>query len=59
MTLRRAVFLDRDGVINENRVEHVRTWSDVRFLPGVFVALQRLSTSSTVWLPNSGRCGRE
>ena len=27
-----AVFLDRDGVIIENRPEHVKCWSEVRFL---------------------------
>ncbi|HYW87487.1 MAG TPA: histidinol phosphate phosphatase, partial [Chloroflexota bacterium] len=29
-----AVFLDRDGVINENRDDHVKSWREFRFLPG-------------------------
>lgn len=39
----KAVFLDRDGVINENRSDHVRSWADFRFLPGVPEAVARLS----------------
>jgi histidinol phosphatase-like enzyme len=38
-----AVFLDRDGVINENRDDYVKTWDEVCFLPGVLGALARLS----------------
>ena len=30
------MFLDRDGVIIENRPDHVKTWSEVRFLDGAF-----------------------
>lgn len=39
----KAVFLDRDGVINENRPDHVKHWSEFRFLPGAPEALARLS----------------
>lgn len=28
-----AIFLDRDGVINENRVDHVKSWEEFLFLP--------------------------
>jgi len=38
-----AVFLDRDGVINENRDDYVKTWEEVVFLPGVIDALARLA----------------
>lgn len=38
-----AVFLDRDGVINENRDDHVKCWGDFRFLPGAPEAVARLS----------------
>jgi D-glycero-D-manno-heptose 1,7-bisphosphate phosphatase len=37
-----AVFLDRDGVINENRIDHVKSWSEFRFLPGAPEAIGRL-----------------
>jgi D-glycero-D-manno-heptose 1,7-bisphosphate phosphatase len=42
----RAVFLDRDGVINENRADHVKTWSEFRFLPGAIEAITRLSQTN-------------
>lgn len=35
----RTVFLDRDGVINENRDEHVLTWQQFRFVPGSLEAM--------------------
>jgi D-glycero-D-manno-heptose 1,7-bisphosphate phosphatase len=38
-----AVFLDRDGVINENRNDHVKNWSEFRFLPGSMDAIRRLA----------------
>jgi D-glycero-D-manno-heptose 1,7-bisphosphate phosphatase len=34
-----AIFLDRDGVIIENRTEYVRSWGDVSFIPNVLAAL--------------------
>ncbi len=38
-----AIFLDRDGVIIENRADYVRTWADVAYLPGALEALRRVS----------------
>jgi histidinol-phosphate phosphatase family protein len=37
-----AVFLDRDGVINEDRADYVKNWGEFRFLKGVRRALGRL-----------------
>jgi D-glycero-D-manno-heptose 1,7-bisphosphate phosphatase len=34
-----TVFLDRDGVINENRDDYVKSWDEFRFLPGSLEAL--------------------
>ncbi len=42
---RRAVFLDRDGVINFNRPDHVKSWDEFQFLPGVLDALGHLAKS--------------
>lgn len=39
-----AIFLDRDGVINRERADYVKTWSEFQFLPGVLPALRRLAT---------------
>jgi len=38
-----AVFIDRDGVINENRADHVKSWAEFRFIAGALEALARLS----------------
>jgi D-glycero-D-manno-heptose 1,7-bisphosphate phosphatase len=40
---RPAVFLDRDGVINHNRPDHVKTWAEFSFLPGALDALRTLA----------------
>lgn len=59
-TMRPAVFLDRDGVINQNRADYVRTWEQVEFLPGVFDALRRLAGShfAVVVVTNQSAVGR-
>jgi D-glycero-D-manno-heptose 1,7-bisphosphate phosphatase len=38
-----AVFLDRDGVIVEDRPGYVKDWSEVRLIPGAVEALAHLS----------------
>jgi D-glycero-D-manno-heptose 1,7-bisphosphate phosphatase len=45
---RPAVFLDRDGVINENRADYVKSWQEVVILPGAFEAIRRLASSDYV-----------
>ena len=42
--LRPAIFVDRDGVINENRVDHVTTWDDFVPIPGALAGLRALSS---------------
>jgi len=37
-----AVLLDRDGVINRRRPEHVRSWDQFEFMPGCLAALRLL-----------------
>jgi D-glycero-D-manno-heptose 1,7-bisphosphate phosphatase len=44
----RAIFLDRDGVICENRSDYVKSWSEFQFLPG---AQQSLAALSRLGLP--------
>lgn len=39
----RDIFLDRDGVINENRADHVKSWAEFHFLPGALEALRLLT----------------
>jgi len=55
-----AVFLDRDGVIIENRDDHVKSWEEVQFIPGAFEGLKKLSQSSyaIVLVTNQSVVGR-
>lgn len=60
MTSRAAVFLDRDGVIIENRSDHIRSWEHVRFLPGSLDALRTLAATdlAVVLVTNQSAIGR-
>jgi D-glycero-D-manno-heptose 1,7-bisphosphate phosphatase len=55
-----AVFLDRDGVINQNREDYVKSWEEVEFLPGVLDALKELASSNYLIfvLTNQSAVGR-
>ncbi len=59
-TNRPAIFLDRDGVINHNRSDHVKSWAEFEFLPGVFEALARLARLKVpiIVITNQGAIGR-
>lgn len=39
-----AVFLDRDGVINRDRPDYVKSWEEFEFLPGVLEAFRVLAS---------------
>lgn len=39
----KAVFVDRDGVINRNRRDHVKSWEEFAFLPRAAEALAELT----------------
>ena len=55
-----AIFLDRDGVINENRSGYVKTWDEYVFLHNVFDPLQRLAQTEhlIVIISNQSSIGR-
>lgn len=38
-----VIFLDRDGVINENRADYVKNVNEFRFLPGSCAAIAKLT----------------
>ena len=38
-----AVFLDRDGVLCENRADYVKAWTEFRWIPGAWEALRILA----------------
>jgi D-glycero-D-manno-heptose 1,7-bisphosphate phosphatase len=46
--MRSAVFLDRDGVIIENRADYVKSLSERKFIPGAVEAMAQLA--KTDWL---------
>lgn len=56
---RPAVFLDRDGVVNERRPLLVRRWEAFRFRPGVLEAIARLAETpyAIVVVTNQGAVG--
>lgn len=56
-TLRRAVFLDRDGVINRNRPDYVRSWLEFKFEPSARTALARLAQTEFVILVVTNQSG--
>lgn len=60
MVLKPAVFLDRDGVIIENRPAYVRSWDDVSVFPSSITALAQLAASpyAVVIVTNQSPVGR-
>ena len=58
--LRPAIFLDRDGVINERITDgYVRRWSEFRFVPGIIDALAMLSETPVPIIVVSNQAGVE
>jgi len=57
---RPAVFLDRDGVINRNRSDYVKSWDEFVFLPGALGAIARLAKTPyyVIVLTNQSVIGR-
>ena len=58
--MRPAVFLDRDGVLIQNRPDYVKSWSDVEFLFDSLDAMRQLAASSylVVIVTNQSVVGR-
>jgi len=54
---KKAVFLDRDGVINRKLSEHdyVKKWSEFRFLPNVAEAIKKLNKNFLVIIVSNQR----
>ncbi len=38
-----TIFVDRDGVINENRADYVKSWQEYKFLAGSREAIAKLT----------------
>jgi histidinol-phosphate phosphatase family protein len=58
--LNRAIFLDRDGVINEDREDYVKSWEEFRFIKGVRPALKKIHQAGVpvVVITNQSVIGR-
>lgn len=54
----RAIFLDRDGVLIENRSNYVREWSQVQIFPEAIQALAQLQGYKVVIVTNQSGVGR-
>ena len=59
--MNRAIFLDRDGVINEDRVDYVKSWEEFRFIKGAHQALKQIHQAGipVVVISNQSVIGRE
>jgi len=55
-----AIFLDRDGVIIENRANYIRNWADVVFYPKALASLARMYSSpyKIIVVTNQSAVGR-
>jgi D-glycero-D-manno-heptose 1,7-bisphosphate phosphatase len=60
LRLHPAVFLDRDGVIIENRADYVRSWDDVEIYPQALEALAQIRDSpyKIILVTNQSAVGR-
>jgi len=56
-----AIFIDRDGVINLNRPDYVKSWEEFSFLPGSLDALRLLGELGwpVVIISNQSAIGRD
>jgi histidinol-phosphate phosphatase family protein len=55
-----AIFLDRDGVINRRRVDHVKSWDEFEFLPEALEGLREITRmgARVVMVTNQSAVGR-
>jgi len=56
----KIVFLDRDGVINENREDYVKSWEEFKFIPGAGEAIKLLNINGykVIVVTNQSAIGR-
>jgi len=58
--LQKVVFLDRDGVINRDSPDYIKSWSEFEFLPGSISAIKHLTNNgfSPLIITNQSAVGR-
>jgi histidinol-phosphate phosphatase family protein len=56
----KAVFIDRDGVINLNRDDYVKSWAEFEFIPGAKDAIQHINETDflLIIITNQSPIGR-
>ncbi len=56
----KAVFIDRDGVINANREDYVKSWEEFEFLPGSWEAIRQVNEAGlkAIVVSNQSAVGR-
>ncbi len=60
MTLKNVIFIDRDGVINRDSPDYIKSWEEFEFLPGSIEALAALTQAgySLILITNQSMIGR-
>jgi D-glycero-D-manno-heptose 1,7-bisphosphate phosphatase len=55
-----AIFLDRDGVLIENRADYVKSWDEVEIFPHTFAAMRKLAQTGRpiIMITNQSAVGR-
>lgn len=58
--LSKVIFLDRDGVINRDSPDYIKSWDEFEFLPGSLQAIRRLTENgcSLIVITNQSAVGR-
>jgi len=56
----KAIFLDRDGVINYNRNDYVKSWEEFKFIPGAKKAIKKINQTDKllIIITNQSPIGR-
>ena len=59
-TKQKAIFIDRDGVINYNRNDYVKSWDEFKFIPGAKEAIKKINDSKVllIIITNQSPIGR-
>ena len=59
--LLKVVFLDRDGVINRDSPDYIKSWSEFEFLPGSLEAIRLLTLNgfATIVITNQSAINRK
>jgi D-glycero-D-manno-heptose 1,7-bisphosphate phosphatase len=59
-SLEKVVFLDKDGVINQDSPDYIKSWAETVFIPGSLEAIARLTTAgfSIILITNQSALNR-